>query len=246
MPKKARTTAVADQSSASRGAAAVDRAMAILHVFSPEQPTLTLTAIAQATGLYKSTVLRLLASLEHGGLVRRTVLGYQLGPQIARLFSIYSGSFSLESVVVPALEALVRETRESAALHVVQQGQRICLFRVDSPQPVREHIKVGDILPMDCGAGARVLMAFNGASGALYDDIRRRGIAILEKDRSPEISGISAPVFEQGTALVGAVTLTMPAHRFDRAHAGLVLDCARNLTAQLCGEFPVAPDGASR
>jgi len=224
----------------------VDRAMAILRVFSPEQPTLTLTAIAQATGLYKSTVLRLLASLEHGGLVRRTASGYQLGSQIARLFSIYSASFSLESVVLPALQALVQQTRESAALHVVQQGQRICLFRVDSPQPVREHIKVGDILPLDRGAGARVLMAFTGAPGALYDDIRQRGIALLEKDRSPEISGISAPVFAQGTTLVGAVTLTMPAHRFDRSHANSVLDCARSLTAQLCGEFPVLPDQAQQ
>jgi len=245
MPKKARTPALADQSTASGGAAAVDRAMAILRVFTPEQPTLTLTAIAQATGLYKSTVLRLLASLEHGAMVRRTALGYQLGPQIARLFSIYSGSFSLESVVLPALETLVRDTRESAALHVVQQGQRICLFRVDSPQSVREHIKVGDILPIDCGAGARVLMAFAGARGALYDDIRRRGIAILEKDRSPEISGISAPVFAEGSRLVGAVTLTMPAHRFDRSHASLVLECARSLTAQLCGDFPVAPEDAA-
>jgi len=222
----------------------VDRAVAILRAFSQAQPTLTLTAIAQVTGLYKSTVLRLLTSLEHGALVRKTAQGYQLGAQVARLFSIYSGSFSLESVVMPALETLVQQTRESAALHVVQQGQRICLFRVDSPHPVREHIKVGDVLPMERGAGARVLMAFSGAQGALYDDIRRHGIAVLEKDRSSEISGISAPVFSQGTSLVGAVTLTMPAHRFERTHADFVLACARHITAQLCGEFPAVTDAA--
>lgn len=238
MPKKALHASVAELAAAPGGAAAVDRAVSILHAFSQERSTLTLTEVAEATGLYKSTVLRLLASLEHGALIRRTAEGYQLGPEIARLFAVYSNSFSLESVVLPTLRELVDQTRESAAFHVLQNGQRICLFRVDSPQLVREHIQVGDILPIDRGAGARVLMAFNGAKGKLYDAIRRDRVIILEKDRSSEISGISAPVFSSGTSLAGAVTLTMPAHRLDPAHAPLVLACAQDITRQLGGKFP--------
>lgn len=82
----------------------------------------------------------------------------------------------MESAVLPALAKLVELTRESAAFHVVQNGRRICLFRVESPQLVREHIQVGDILLIDRGAGARVLMAFNGAEVKLYDQIRRQGV----------------------------------------------------------------------
>jgi len=240
MPKKAITASVADLSAAPGGAAAVDRAITILHAFSQDRATLTLTELSEVTGLYKSTVLRLLASLEHGSLIRKTAAGYQLGSEVARLFAIYSNSFSLETVVVPALEKLVRQTRESAAFHVLQQGQRICLFRVESPQLVREHIKVGDMLPLTRGAGARVLMAFTGAEGELYDTIRRDGVIVLEKDRSPEISGVSAPVFSQGTTLAGAVTLTMPAHRLDHAHAPHVLACAQEITALLGGHFPAS------
>jgi DNA-binding IclR family transcriptional regulator len=48
----------------------------------------------------------------------------------------------------------------------VQQGQgadamRLCLYRVDSPHPVRDHIRAGDVLPADRGTGARVLIAFD-------------------------------------------------------------------------------------
>jgi hypothetical protein len=38
-------------------------------------------------------------------------------------------------------------------------------------------------------------MAFSGARGALYDRVRAEGVAALVGDRSPELAGISAPVF---------------------------------------------------
>lgn len=245
MPKKTPGHPPSELPTATGGVAAVDRAIAILHAFSQGPQTLSLAEIASATGLYKSTALRLLASLEHGALVRRTPAGYELGAEVARLFAAYSRSFSMESVVLPVLNTLVEQTRESAAFHVIQHGQRLCLFRVDSPQLVREHIQVGDILPIDRGAGARVLMAFKGAEGELYEKIRREGVIVMEKDRSSEISGISAPVFSQGDTLAGALTLTMPTHRLNPAHAPLVLACAQALTADLGGKFP-AIAGAAR
>lgn len=46
----------------------------------------------------------------------------------------------------------------SASFHVRQGNQRLCLFRVDSPQPIRDHIRAGDLLPLDRGVGgARVI-----------------------------------------------------------------------------------------
>jgi len=57
------------------GVAAVDRAFAILSAFSIEQDCLALAEIARRTGLYKSTILRLIASLEKAGFVRRLTDG---------------------------------------------------------------------------------------------------------------------------------------------------------------------------
>src|SRR5690606_15770887 len=123
---------------------------------------------------HKSTVLRLLASLQHAQLILRSEEGrYRLGPGIARLYAVYASSFSLESAVMPELRKLVAATGESAAFHVRQGDARLCLYRVDSPNPVRDHIRAGDLLPLDKGAGGHVLMAFSGAPGERYDKVRQ-------------------------------------------------------------------------
>jgi len=239
MPKKAIEPSLADDNSAPGGVAAVDRALSLLAAFRSGDSTLTLTALAERTRLYKSTVLRLLASLEHARLIVRQGDGvYGLGPEIARLHSVFTGSFSLESVVVPALRELVAATQESAAFHVRQGDQRLCLYRVDSPHVVRDHTKAGDLLPLDRGAGGRVLCAFAGAKGAAYQKIRKQGHVETDSDRVPDLSGISAPVFGADGQLVGALTLTMPTSRKRPSFLQAVRKAAAQLTQRLGGESP--------
>jgi DNA-binding IclR family transcriptional regulator len=231
---------VADQSAAPGGAAAVDRALVLLKLFGAGQSPLQLSELAQKAQLYKSTTLRLVASLEHAQLVVRQSDGrYALGPAIPWLHAAYAASFSLEAVVMPYLRRLVGATSESAAFHVRQGDHRVCLYRVDSPQPVRDHVKVGDVMPLASGAGGRVLLAFGGATGAPYAEIRRAGVAVLAGDRVPELAGISSPVFDAGGVLVGAVTLTMPRERLQPAQVPHVLQAAREITAKLGGTFPL-------
>jgi len=237
MPRKAAHPSLADRQAAPGGAAAVDRALSLLSAFGAGDRTLSLADLAERTRLYKSTVLRLLASLEHARLLLRTGEGrYALGPELARLHAIYAAGFSLEAEVMPVLRALVARTRESAAFHVRQGDRRVCLYRIDSPQVVRDHIRAGDLLPLKRGAGGRVLLAFAGAKGAVYDRIRRDGIAVLAGDRVPELTGVSAPVFGVDGALVGALTLTLPTTRHDPAFVPMVREAARALTRRLGGE----------
>jgi DNA-binding IclR family transcriptional regulator len=236
MPRKAAQPSLADADAAPGGAAAVDRAVSVLKAFSPEQPALTLAEIAERTLLYKSTALRLLASLEHAQLIQKNQDGrYTPGPEIARLYSAYSASFSLESVILPAMKKLVDKTRESASFHVRQGTQRLCLYRVDSPQPIRDHIKAGDLLPVDKGAGGRVLLAFSGEPGKLYEQIRKSKILSKIGDRSEDVAGISAPVFDAGGKLAGAITLTMPTTRFKKAYEAAVRSTAIEMTKGLGG-----------
>ena len=236
MPKKAATPSLADRQPAPGGAAAVDRALSLLSAFRAGDESLSLIELAARAGLYKSTVLRLLASLEHARLVLKRADGrYSLGPELARLNAIYAAGFSLEGEAMPVLRELVAATRESAAFHVRQGEGRLCLYRVDSPQLLRDHIRVGDILPLDRGAGGRVLMAFSGARGKLYDRIRADGYVLLEGDRIKDLTGISAPVFGVDAALVGAVTLTLPTNRMKPEFSATVRSAARRLTLRLGG-----------
>lgn len=249
MSRKAQTPSLADGHAAPGGAAAVDRALTLLRAFRSGDTALTLAELATRTQLYKSTSLRLLASLEHAQLLQRLPDGrYALGQEVARLHGVYAQSFSLERVVLPVLERLVADTGESAAYHVLQ-GQpphtvRLCLYRVDSPHPVRDHLRAGDVLPADKGTGALVLMAytpipastkgtFSLRKDAISERIRRDGHYCAVGERLPGVAGISAPVFRAGGGVAGAITLTMPAHRHDTRHVAPVMAAAQALSAAL-------------
>jgi len=243
MPRRAAVASLADEHAAAGGVAAVDRALCLLSAFGADTPALTLSALAQRTRLYKSTALRLLASLEHAQLVTRLADGrYALGPGVARLHTVYTQSFSYEPLVMPVLRQLGAATRESAAFHVRQGMYRLCLHRVDSPQPVRDHIRVGDLLPLNRGAGGRVLQAYGGEGSendaALGRRIRQRRVVVLCGDREPELAGIAAPVFGPAGQLAGTITLTMPRERLRPAWALAVRSAARALTGRLGGRFP--------
>ena len=236
MPKKAAVPSISDQDAAPGGAAAVDRALSLLCAFQTDDDGLSLIDLAERTGLYKSTVLRLLASLEHAGLLLKRADGlYALGPEVARLHSIYLATFSLEAEVKPMLRELVSVTRESAAFHVRQGEARLCLYRVDSPQVLRDHIRAGDLLPLNRGAGGRVLMAYAGAKGKLYEQIRSDGFVVLSGDRVPDLTGISAPVFGVDGVVVGALTLTLPSNRMKPEFANAVREASLRLTQRLAG-----------
>jgi len=236
MPRKSSTPSLADEQAAPGGAAAVDRALSVLSAFRAGDKALSVTELADRTRLYKSTVLRLLASLAHGGLIRKTTDGlWSLGPEISRLAAVYTASFSLEDMVLPVMQQLVAKTGESVALHIKQGEQRLCLFRVDSPQLLRDHVKAGDVLPLDRGAGGRVLMAFSGAKGKVYDKIRKDRYIHAVSDRVPGLVGVSAPVFKGNGQLVGALTLTVPESRFKNQFVDDLRASAALLCQQLLG-----------
>jgi DNA-binding IclR family transcriptional regulator len=63
----------------------VDRALSLLSAFRATDSALSLAELAGGTGLYKSTALRLVSSLEHAQFIVRGENGrYSLGPEIAR------------------------------------------------------------------------------------------------------------------------------------------------------------------
>jgi DNA-binding IclR family transcriptional regulator len=217
------------------GVAAVDRALLLLTAFRQGDGVLSLKELTARTGLVKSTALRLLGSLQHFGFVHRRADGYALGPEISRLQAVHAASFDLRDVVLPVLRALSAETQESATFYVRQGDQRLCLYRVDSPQPLRDHGRAGDLFPLDRGSGGRVLLAFSGAEGEIYDRIRQDKLIVIASDRVPDLAGAAAPVFEAGGGLAGSVTLIMPATRCQPSHGERVREAAIELTRHLGG-----------
>lgn len=76
------------------GVIAVEKALALLDCFRPGEESLTLTALAQLSGYHKTTVYRLMNSLERMNYVIRRDNGvYTLGPRLLYLASSMNNPF---------------------------------------------------------------------------------------------------------------------------------------------------------
>jgi DNA-binding IclR family transcriptional regulator len=188
--------------------AAVENAISLLNAFSAKEPRLTLTQLAKRVGFSKSTTYRMTGSLIHLGLLARGEDGaYRLGSALLRLGKIYELSFNLAEIIRPKLAQLVAETGRTAIFYIRENDQRVCLFRHNAPDAFILNVHEGAHLPLDRGAPGRVLLAFSGEPGELYDKIRQAGYFVSIGDREASGAGVAAPVFRHGGQLVGALGL---------------------------------------
>ncbi|GGE39218.1 IclR family transcriptional regulator [Agaricicola taiwanensis] len=200
-----------DSSATGGGVAALNRAIAILTAFTAKDRSLSLAELAARTGLYKSTILRLVVSLlEHQFMERLEDGRYRIGPAAFQLGTMYQRSVAANDIMLPIMRELSDLSLESVAFYVRSGALRTCLYRVESKHPIRYSIREGDVLPLESGSGGRVLAAFSGKAGEPYDAIRRDFFYMALGERDPETAGISAPVFSPGQNLVGVLTLAGP------------------------------------
>ena len=196
------------------GVAAVDRALTILDALTDEK--ITLAELSKRTGLYKSTVLRLVASLERFGYILRAEDGcYRLGSKVLYLGSLYQRHFRTSEIVPPVLRKMVDELQEGASFYIIDGNQRIVLHRVDAARAVRDAVHEGDRLPLTNGAAGHVLRAFSGARGERYDRVREAMFEASFGERDPEIAAFACPVFRHGNQLVGAISVSGPRYRIE-------------------------------
>src|SRR5262249_4094877 len=155
---------------------AVERALTVLDAFHADRPTMTLGEIAAATGFYKSTILRLAASLERCGYLVPEENGvFRLGPTPWRLGAFYSPGVNLRGPIRPEVRRLVEASGETASFYVREGRSRVCLFRHNSPQSARHHLDEGAELPLNAGASAHVLVAFSDGRGSRSKAVQQRG-----------------------------------------------------------------------
>ena len=238
--KKSTPAASAKVQSSNGGVAAVERALAILAAFEPSDQRLTLAELAQRTRFYKSTILRISQSLLRYGYLRHLDDGnYQIGPTPLMLGAIYQRSLRLGDILLPLMHELADQTGESVSFYSRHGDVRVCLHRVDSQHAVRDHVREGDVLPLDRGSGGHILRAFSGAKGKLYETIRKEHCYASVGEPDPETAGISVPVFGSGQLLLGALTLAGPRSRIDETFIAnaraLLLRVAARATSELGG-----------
>lgn len=196
----------------------VERALSILLAFSKRRPKLSLTELAEETGLHKSTVSRLARSLALYGFLDRDAAGrFSLGAGVWHLGLIFRQSFETGETIRPALRELVRQTGETASFFVRAGDDRVCLYRENSPGLERYGVEEGMRLKLGTGASGLVLRRYTGEALPDLSAFNTHGTVSLNATRNPDIASIAAPVFSASGQFRGALTVSGVNTRFTAA-----------------------------
>jgi DNA-binding IclR family transcriptional regulator len=218
---------------------AVDRALDILLCFTKQSPQLTMTQIAEQVGMNKSTVHRLLATLEKKRFVQRDPATglYQLGIRLLQMAYLTLEHNDLRHSAAPFLRQLCEQHRETITLSILDGADMVFLDVVESPQRVKLAASTGQRLPAFATAAGKIFLAFSSQETVQkvldqgmqaftqqtiqsqkdyqknLDSARRAGFAISMQEYEVGISAVAAPILDAHGHPFAAVTVAGPAFR---------------------------------
>ena len=137
-----------------------------------------------------------------------------------------------------SLKRLVEATNETASFFVRRGALRVCQFRLNSSRAVRFHLEEGVELPLRRGAAGRVLLAFDGEAGPIYEGIRAKGFYVSRGERDAEVTAAAVPVLDQSGKLAGALAVSGLRARFKGDDIKAAVRCLRQEAGRLSAYFP--------
>lgn len=220
----------------------LQRAAAIMRCFTEAEPELGVTDISARVGLHKSTVSRLLGTLETEGFIAHNAATgkYRLGVGLISLAGVALGRVGVRGAAYYHLDDLVEATQESASVYVLDGMECVNVLNKPSPRPVRYVNWIGRRLPLHCTASGKVILAglepgerpsrlkfplrrFTDhtitSPGALESElmsIAERGFALALEEYEEGYNAIAAPIRDFRGQVVGALAVSGPAFRLER------------------------------
>lgn len=213
----------------------LERGLNILRLFNRSRRTISPPDMVRELGIPRSTVFRLVQTLEEMGFLERVAdgYGYALGAAVLTLGFEYLGSLDLIELADPMLARLRDRTGCSAHLAIRRGTDMIYLSRHASRSAISSSVNVGTALPAHATIMGRIMLAdlADDELGALYDgqtlarftdqtptslaalrallaEDRRRGYAISTAFFERGVSAVAAPVHDRTGRAVAAVNVT--------------------------------------
>ena len=197
---------------------------------------LSAAELATTTGEPRSSVYRLLATLDALGFVeagdrRGTV---RLGLRLFELGSAVARRFDVRQRALPAMKELQRETDQTVMLWVRRGSDAVCLERLDGRYVNLVIVDVGSSMPLHTGAAPRALLAFappeavddalDGPLGAYTSrtvtdaaavrrtlaEVREAGIVVSDEDVVPGVASLGAPLRDHDGEVAAAISIAGP------------------------------------
>jgi DNA-binding IclR family transcriptional regulator len=221
---------------------AVDRAIHILSLLKTEKREMTIVEIAAATGWHKSSIYKLLLTLDHHGLLSRDPVTkrYSLGVALIEYGRAVLDGFDIQHAARPSLETLKQYSGGSTAVSILRGTKMTLVEAAESTAQVRVSLTVGMTTSATATSHGKAVLAFlpesqlneivriegfakntkksitnPGLYRADLEAVRKRGYAIDFEEFEEGIVGISAPVFAS-KGVVGAIMIVLPAFKMTK------------------------------
>lgn len=215
---------------------ALARGMDVVRCFQPQRPEMTLSEIAEAVGLARPTVRRILLTLEQLGYARSRDRGWSLTPKVLELGTAYVQSQGLWDVARPHMEGLVAQTGESTSIAQLDGSDIIYVARVAVPKIITFSVSIGTRFPaLQTSLGAVLLAALSpdelasalaqpSRSGItprwqpsaderdqFLREVRARGWAVADEYLAPGIRSAAVPLRDGDGRVIAAMNVTVHA-----------------------------------
>ena len=249
----------------------LERGLRLMGEFSRKTPTLGAPELARRLNLPRTTVFRLLTTLESLGFVERTDSGaYRLGMAVLRLGFEYLSSLELTELGQPVLKHLCDEIHYPCNL-VVRDGRHIVyVAKVTPPTPFSSTVHVGTRLPAHATVLGRILLEdlslpelrqlfpeerleiYSSSTPTtlieLFDMVqsdRQRGYVLGEGFFEASISTIAAPVRDHSTRIVAALGATIPSSHIDSNRLEELVQRVRSAADELSKRLNYSPNSGT-
>jgi len=246
--KKGKGTRATSESSG--GVQSVDRAVTVLEILAREGSA-GVSEVATEIGVHKSTAFRLLAALEERDLVEQnTERGkYQLGFGVLRLASAIPARLEMVRQAQPVLDDLAQRLDETINLAVVREHYSVHVQQALGSAAVASQNWVGQVTPLHATSSGKILLAYMSeerleevldAAGlksytehtltsreALAEQLaqaRTEGFATAFEELETGLNAAAVPVRDHTGTIIGALSASGPAYRFDKARIESVAD----------------------
>jgi DNA-binding IclR family transcriptional regulator len=219
--------------SAVSGCQAVERAITILELFDERRTVLAIGEVARALGVHRSTASRLMATLEHRGLLELDDAGgYRLGLGLVPLAGYVLNRFPVRARAGQVLRELRDVTGETSWLGVLDGHRITYLDQASSPHVTVNVDWVGVRQELTEGVTGRLLLAYQpadvidrlvaeaspaapGLSETELAGVRRLGYAVRVGDAEDGYTGVAVPIRDEAGGVVAAIALGGPRFRVD-------------------------------
>lgn len=224
-----------------RSASVIVNVIDVLRCFTLDEPLLGVTEIATRVGLHKSSISRILATLEQERIVERDEASrkFRLGLGLIAVAGPLLANLDVRRIAFPTLQELAEATGETAALNIWDGTESVTVEQIPSRQLVKHTSPMGSRYATALSASVQVFLANEDEDlvRGLLDtgtmeltpstpeaverymdrlaEVRSRGYACNYGETSSEEVGVAAPVKDHRGAVVAAIMVAAPFYRID-------------------------------